>query len=204
MKRLVIMHPHKRRFNRPQHRRRLLLIAGALASILTLGALLSRFAVARGGVAGLRITSYDFSPGGFIPSRYTCSGQNVSPELAWSEPPADALTFALTVTDPDAPGHTFTHWVAFNLPLARRNLSPDIPKTSAIPGGGLQGINDFRRVGYDGPCPPHGNAHHYLFKLYALNIRLGLRPGATRREVELAMKGHVLAQAELTGLYGSH
>ncbi|MGH9377363.1 MAG: YbhB/YbcL family Raf kinase inhibitor-like protein [Terriglobia bacterium] len=148
------------------------------------------------------LASSEFPEGGFIPSRYTCSGQNVSPELRWNDSSARAVTFAVIVTDPDAPAGTWTHWVAYNLPAGSRQLPDAVPEGNQIQSGGVQGMNDFHHVGYGGPCPPPGKPHRYFFTLYALNTRLGLRPGATRNQVEQAMKGHVLAQAQLMGLYG--
>lgn len=155
-----------------------------------------------GGQPAFTLFSTVFSEHGFIPSRYTCSGQNVSPYLRWSAPPKGTVAYALTVTDPDAPSHTWVHWVAYNIPGAERELSGGVAKGNQIHTGGVQGLNDFHDVGYGGPCPPPGKPHRYFFTLYALNARLPLRPGATRRQVEQAMKGHVLAQATLIGMYG--
>jgi Raf kinase inhibitor-like YbhB/YbcL family protein len=142
-----------------------------------------------------------FPKGGDIPVKYTCSGDDVSPALSWSGAPQDAKSFALIVDDPDAPSGTFTHWVVYDLPATTRKLLENISQGDDVSGGGRQGRNDFRRVGYGGPCPPPGKAHRYFFKLYALNSTLNLPPGASRHDVEAAMREHVLAQAELVGKF---
>ncbi len=150
----------------------------------------------------LHLTSTAFEPNGTIPKKYTCDGPDVSPPLAWNDPPAGTQSFALIVDDPDAPAGTWVHWVLFNLPASARALPENVPKVEQIADGALQGRNDFRRIGYGGPCPPRGPAHRYFFKLYALDTRLGLRAGASKADVERAMAGHILAQGELVGRYG--
>jgi Raf kinase inhibitor-like YbhB/YbcL family protein len=142
-----------------------------------------------------------FPKGGEIPVKYTCSGDDVSPALSWSGAPQGAKSFALIVDDPDAPSGTFTHWVVYDLPASAHQLRERVSKTDDLSGGGRQGRNDFRRVGYGGPCPPPGKAHRYFFRLYALNAALNLPAGASRQDVEAAMRGHVLAQAELMGKF---
>lgn len=171
-----------------------LLLAGVLSPTLT--------AQQPTGHPAFTLSSTVFSEHGFIPSRYTCSGQNVSPYLRWSAAPKGTIAYALVVTDPDAPAHTWVHWVAYNLPAAEHDLPSGVAQGNQIHTGGVQGLNDFHDVGYGGPCPPPGKPHRYFFTLYALNARLLLPPGATRRQMEQAMKGHVLAQATLIGLYG--
>ncbi|MCL6480780.1 MAG: YbhB/YbcL family Raf kinase inhibitor-like protein [Firmicutes bacterium] len=150
----------------------------------------------------LHLTSTAFEPNGTIPKRHTCDGPDVSPPLAWNDPPAGTQSFALIMDDPDAPAGTWVHWVLFNLPASARALPENVPKVEQLADGALQGRNDFRRIGYGGPCPPKGPAHRYFFKLYALDTRLALRAGATRADVERAMAGHILAQGELVGRYG--
>lgn len=135
-----------------------------------------------------------FAAGAAIPARYTCDGADAVPPLAWSGAPAGTRTFTLIVDDPDAPGRTFVHWVLFNLPADAAAL-PESAKS------GEQGRTDFGTAGYGGPCPPPGKPHRYFFKLYALDGRLSLRPGATKADVERAMNGHILATAELMGIY---
>ena len=148
-----------------------------------------------------KVSTTAFQPGGDIPSKYTCTGPDVSPALSWSDPPAGTQSFALIADDPDAPVGTWVHWVAYDLPASTRQLAEAVPKTGAIPGGGVQGLNDFGKTGYGGPCPPPGKAHRYYFKLYALDSQLNLKPGATKKAVEQAMQGHILAQAEVMGRF---
>ena len=142
-----------------------------------------------------------FKEGADIPRPYTCEGADLSPALSWSEPPQKTQSFALIADDPDAPVGTWVHWVAWNIPAATRQLPEDVAKSTEITGGGRQGSNDFKRIGYGGPCPPPGKAHRYFFKLYALDAMLDLRPGAGKKDLEQAMKGHVLAEAQLMGKY---
>ena len=142
-----------------------------------------------------------FAPGGFIPRRFTCDASDVSPALLWTEPPPGTKSFALIEDDPDAPSGTFVHWLAYDLAASSRRLPEAMPKDDQMPGGGRQGINGFSRTGYSGPCPPPGRPHRYFIRLYALDAKLNLRPAATRSELDAAMKGHILAQAELMGRY---
>ncbi len=142
-----------------------------------------------------------FKPGGDIPRKFTCDGPDVSPALTWSDPGANARSFALIADDPDAPVGTWVHWVVYNLPAGARKLAEGVPKQEEIQDGGRQGINDFGKAGYGGPCPPPGKPHRYFFKLYALDTTLNLESGATKKDVEQAMKGHILARAELMGRY---
>ena len=146
------------------------------------------------------LTSAAFQEGGAIPSRYTCDGEDLSPPLAWSEPPAGTRSVALISDDPDAPGKTWVHWVLYHLPPTSQGLPEGLPTAAQLPDGARQGTTDFGRSGYGGPCPPSGT-HRYVFTLYALETMLSLPPGATKRKVEGAMKGHVLAQATLMGTY---
>ncbi len=147
-----------------------------------------------------KLETKSFSPGGEIPRKYTCTGEDTSPELTWSEPPSGTQSLALIADDPDAPSGTWVHWVAYNLPPQTRSLAEGAGKGDTLPGGGMQGRNDFRRSGYGGPCPPPGKTHRYFFKLYALDTKLNLAV-ATKQELEAAMKGHVLAQAEVMGTF---
>ncbi len=150
----------------------------------------------------MKINSKVISSGGEFPKRNTCDGADVAPPLAWEDAPAGTQAFALILDDPDAPSGTFTHWLLWDLPASSRELPENLPKTAELPGGGKQGRNDFGKTGYGGPCPPPGKPHRYFFRLYALDKPLGLKGGAGRGELERAMKGHVLAQAELMGRYG--
>jgi Raf kinase inhibitor-like YbhB/YbcL family protein len=149
-----------------------------------------------------RLESAAFRTGGFIPRKYTCSGDNVSPALSWTEVPRGTQSLALIVADPDAPNGTWIHWIVYNVPPSMHSLPEAVPKTGDINAGARQGRSSFEDVGYGGPCPPPGDAHHYHFMLYALNARLSLGSGATRDQVDDAMRGHIIAKAELVGLYG--
>lgn len=152
----------------------------------------------------LMIESSAFDDGAAIPSKYTCQGQDVSPPLAWSGVPENARSLVLIVDDPDAPDPktpkmTWVHWVLYNIPPDASGLAEGIA-SAELPAGTQEGLNDWRRTGYGGPCPPVGR-HRYFHKLYALDTKLeGLRQ-PTKAELEAAMKGHVIARAELVGTY---
>jgi Raf kinase inhibitor-like YbhB/YbcL family protein len=148
----------------------------------------------------MRIESPAFSEGGAIPSPFTCDGRNVSPALSWSEVPAGTKSLALICDDPDAPAGVWVHWVAYGVPPGAGGFAEGIAPAPDLAGGGLQGRNDFGKLGYGGPCPPKGT-HRYEFKLYALDIEPKLESGATKAQLLRAMHGHVLAEAKLTGKY---
>jgi Raf kinase inhibitor-like YbhB/YbcL family protein len=150
----------------------------------------------------LQLMTTAFRAGGRIPDKFTCSGENVSPALSWSQPPARAQSFALIMDDPDAPAGTWVHWVVYDLPAAKRELQEHVLPGENVSGGGAQGVNDFSERDYGGPCPPPGKPHRYFFRLYALDTTLNLHGPARRQEVDSAMKGHVIAQAELMGTFG--
>jgi Raf kinase inhibitor-like YbhB/YbcL family protein len=146
-------------------------------------------------VAEFTLTSSAFANGGAIPSRYTCDGENLSPPLTWSGAPNGSRSLALIVDDPDAPVGTFTHWLAWGIDPEAGGLAEGQPAP-------VEGRNDFGVIGYGGPCPPPGHGpHRYFFNLYALDSELGLPPGASRLQLERALVGHVLAPAELVGIY---
>jgi Raf kinase inhibitor-like YbhB/YbcL family protein len=145
--------------------------------------------------------STSFSPGQPIPKKHTCDGPDLSTPLAWSDSPSGTKSFALIADDPDAPMGTWVHWVLYDLPADTRNLAEGIPKTETLPDGTMQGRNDFGRIGYGGPCPPTGKAHRYFFKLYALDQKTGLRPGAAKSDLLAAIKNHLLAETQLMGTY---
>ncbi|MBI3988628.1 MAG: YbhB/YbcL family Raf kinase inhibitor-like protein [candidate division NC10 bacterium] len=149
----------------------------------------------------LQLRSSAFEPGGMIPKQYTCDGPDISPPLRWTDPPPGTKSLALICDDPDAPVGTWVHWVLYGLTPEIRELPEGVPTQPTLPGGGKQGRNDFRKIGYGGPCPPKGPAHRYFFKLYALNAEPALGPGATKQELLNAMANHILAQAELMGRY---
>jgi Raf kinase inhibitor-like YbhB/YbcL family protein len=148
----------------------------------------------------LEISSTAFSEGEMIPTRYTCDGPDVSPDLSWSGVPDTAKSLALICDDPDAPMGTWVHWVLFNIPSSASGLPAEIPSDAALENGARHGTNDFRRLGYGGPCPP-GGTHRYYFKLYALDAVLNLDSGATKAELLEAMQGHILAESQLMGTY---
>ncbi|HXS76295.1 MAG TPA: YbhB/YbcL family Raf kinase inhibitor-like protein [Terracidiphilus sp.] len=140
-------------------------------------------------------------PNGNVPKEFTCDEEDKSPALSWTTPPASAKSLALTVTDPDAPGGTFTHWVLYNLPANINGLPEGVPKQGQLAHGGRQGKTDFGKVGYGGPCPPAGTAHRYVFTLYALDSMIDVPAGAPRNHVEAAMQGHVVGHGELVARY---
>lgn len=143
----------------------------------------------------LQLTSQAFNENGSIPSKYTCDGANISPPLGWTGAPPGTKSFVLIVDDPDAPSKVWTHWVVYN-------ISPTTVecREGKVPIGSLQGVNDFGKVNYGGPCPPSGT-HRYFFKLYALDTLLTLEEGATKQQVEKAIKPSILAEAHLVGTY---
>jgi Raf kinase inhibitor-like YbhB/YbcL family protein len=143
----------------------------------------------------IQVTSI-FNDGEKIPQVYTCDGGNISPPLSWSGVPSNTASLALIMDDPDAPAGTWVHWVLYN-------LQPDLTGIEqGKSGGGTQGINDFKRLGYGGPCPPKGTTHRYFIKVYALDTMLDLKSGATKAELESLMRGHIMAQGQLVGKYG--
>ncbi|MCX8108254.1 MAG: YbhB/YbcL family Raf kinase inhibitor-like protein [Verrucomicrobiae bacterium] len=148
----------------------------------------------------IKVTSTAFTEGGMIPKQYTCDGKDVSPPLAWEGVPVGAKTIAVICDDPDAPVGTWVHWVLFNLPATVKELPENVPTTKNLPNGAKQGVNDFGRIGYGGPCPP-GGTHRYYFKIYALDCELKLEAGATKAQLLKAMEGHILAQGQLMGKY---
>jgi hypothetical protein len=155
-------------------------------------------------MAAMTLTSTGFRHEEPIPSKFTCEGQNVSPELSWSGLPESARALVLICDDPDAPDPkapkmTWVHWVLYNIPVSCTSL-PEAVAASALPQGTRQGINDWKRTGYGGPCPPIGQ-HRYYFKLYAVDRPLPDMVNATKADIEKAMEGHILGQTVLMGTY---
>jgi len=148
----------------------------------------------------IKLESSAFKDGQSIPKQYTCDGVNISPPLEWSGVPKNGKTLAIICDDPDAPAGTWVHWVVYNLHADDLGLIENTPATDKLTGGGLQGKNDFGKIGYGGPCPPSGT-HRYFFKLYALDAETDLKPGATKSDLLKAMEGHVTAQGQLMGTY---
>lgn len=147
-----------------------------------------------------QLTSPAFDHKGLIPSKYTCKGEDVSPALNWNNPPADTLSYGLIMDDPDAPVGTWVHWVIYNIPSTRNMLPESVPSEWIMDGLGVNGTNSWKKAGYGGPCPPLGS-HRYFFRLYALSKILELGPGANKPELIKAMQGHILATAELMGVF---
>jgi Raf kinase inhibitor-like YbhB/YbcL family protein len=143
----------------------------------------------------LKISSPAFENGGKIPKKYTCDGANVNPLLKVENVPSNAKSLALVFDDVDAPRGTYVHWILWNMAPGVREI-----KENSIPEGVVQGVNDFRKMNYGGPCPPR-RAHKYVFKIYALDTLLNLNPNGTKKDLEKAMEGHIISRAELTGLY---
>lgn len=149
----------------------------------------------------MKITSSAFTHEGKIPQQFTCEGQDISPDLSWSDAPKETKSFALILHDPDAPRpNGFVHWVLYNIPASVAHVNQDVSKNASVPELGLQGRNDAGKTAYMGPCPPSGS-HRYFFRLYALRDKLDLGPRATYNEVIAAMEGKIIEQAELMGIY---
>lgn len=149
----------------------------------------------------VKMTSPAFAEGAFIPVRYTCDGENISPPLTWTPPPPETASLALITDDPDAPSGVWVHWVLYNLPGDATGLPEAVATTQTLANGAVQGNNSSNNLGYRGPCPPRGSAHRYFFKLYALDAKLNLAPGATKADLLKAMNDHILAEGQLMGRY---
>jgi Raf kinase inhibitor-like YbhB/YbcL family protein len=161
------------------------------------GALVAR----AGSVLAFELTSTAFPHDGTIPERLTCDGGDLSPALAWKDPPGQTKAFALVCDDPDAPAGVWVHWVIYGIAGTVHALAEGLPPEPTLPDGSRQGVSDFKRPGYGGPCPPRGQAHRYFFRLYALDADPGLPPGATKRELLQAIEKHTLGTALLMGRY---
>jgi Raf kinase inhibitor-like YbhB/YbcL family protein len=153
--------------------------------------------------AQMTFTSSDFTNNSRLPKDLTREGANKSPAFQWSNIPDGTLSFALTCTDPDAPGGTFVHWIIFNVPAQSSSLKSEIAQSATLSDGSCQGQNDFGTIGYDGACPPVGHGtHRYIFTLYALDTKLSLPAGTTiYKQLTEAMSGHILESATYTGTY---
>ena len=151
--------------------------------------------------SGFTLTSTAFAPGAEIPEQYTCKGADISPPLQWMGAPKKAASFALIMDDPDAPAGVWVHWVMWNVPQSAHSLPENVDKREQLDDGARQGPNSFRKVGYNGPCPPAGPTHRYFFRLYALDEKLELAAPSSRADLDTAMKGHVLAQSEYMGTF---
>jgi Raf kinase inhibitor-like YbhB/YbcL family protein len=178
------------------------------ATIITAGVLLaasiwiSPVSGAESKGVSMELKSSAFTEGANIPRKHTCDAEDVSPLLRWEDVPAGTKAFVLIADDPDAPVGTWVHWVIYDLPPETKELAEGTAKTETLEHGAKQGMNDFRRVGYGGPCPPPGRPHRYFFKLYALDAPTNLKPRATKQQLLDAIKGHILCEAQLVGRYG--
>jgi Raf kinase inhibitor-like YbhB/YbcL family protein len=178
-----------------------------LIRLLAAGAaLLAASAAARGAMPAPSEPTFTldcpaFRDGRPLPSKFTCAGANVSPALQWNGAPEGTRSFALVCDDPDAPGGGWVHWVLYAIRATAHALPEQIAPTETLPDGSRQGLNSFRKIGYGGPCPPAGERHRYVFTLYALDTFPDLAPQATKRVLLAAIKGHLLAEARLTGLF---
>jgi Raf kinase inhibitor-like YbhB/YbcL family protein len=147
------------------------------------------------------LASSAFEHKGKIPQKFSCKGDDVSPELTWSDVPEGTVSFALIVDDPDAPGGTWVHWVYYDIPGNLQKLPEGVKRDRQLADGSRNGSNSWGKIGYNGPCPPAGSQHRYFFKLYALSASIELNPGATKPDVLKAMQGHILGTAEIMGTY---
>ncbi len=148
----------------------------------------------------ISVSSSAFQEGGMIPAKYTCDGNDLSAPLKWTGAPEGTKSIAVICDDPDAPVGTWVHWVMWNIPPGVRELAEGVPPKPELADGSRQGISDFGRPGYGGPCPPSG-AHRYYFKVYALDTTLDLPAGTRKADLLRAMKGHILAEGQLMGKY---
>jgi len=149
----------------------------------------------------MQIESPAFKDGENIPVKYTCDGKDISPEILWKDILEEVKSLALICDDPDAPLKTWVHWVIYNIPPESEKLNEDIKPVKTLEDGTLQGINNFRNIGYGGPCPPRGAPHHYHFKVYGLDVKLDVKAGITKKELLNKMEGHIIAKGEIVGLY---
>ena len=175
----------------------LIICAAAVCALSTTGSMLAPPELHR----KMELSSVAFKDGQPIPSQFTCDDKNISPALAWKGAPEGTESFVLIVDDPDSPTGVWTHWVMFNLPADSLGLAEDAVKSKTTSPSVRQCLNDFKNIGYGGPCPPAGKAHRYFFKLFALDTPLNLQSGASRKDVEAAMTKHILAQGQLVGTY---
>lgn len=150
----------------------------------------------------MQLKSPAYQAGSMIPVRYTCEGENISPEFSWSDPPAETKSLAFLLFDSDSPRDGgFTHWMVYNIEPDINQIDEDTPKLERVPGLGCQGLNDSGKIGYVGPCPSSGIQHRYFARLFALDTELDLRPGASYQELVAAMDGHILEHSALMGTY---
>lgn len=176
-----------------------IIVIGLVASFYWVATILTSYEKVT--VTSFKLSSKEFDNGEVIPIKYTCDGMDISPPLQWDGYPSNTKSFVLIVEDVDAPGRVFTHWLMYNIPGNVDKLEEGVEKIERLPSGALQGVNDFNEVGYGGPCPPPGKPHRYIFRIYALDETLDLKPRLSKKELLDSIKGHVIGEAELTGLY---
>ncbi len=175
----------------------------AIALLCVAGAACARSPSKEAGMTvKIALTSTAFREGEPIPVKHTCDGPDVSPPLSWKGVPGGARSIALLCEDPDAPVGLWVHWVIWGIPPDSTSLPEGVTKDKVLPTGAAQGTNDFKRIGYGGPCPPQGKPHRYFFRIYALDSTLTLTPGATRKELLKAIEGHAIGEGVLMGTYG--
>lgn len=170
-------------------------------SIIAFIACASQNALAAESAGKLSVSSTVFNTGQAIPKQYTGEGKDVSPPLKWTAGPKGTQCYAISVEDPDAPRGTWWHWIIANIPSKITELPEGASQGKSVPSGSIEGINDFKKAGYNGPLPPKGQNHHYHFKVVALNSPVKLNPGCSKEQYEEAIKGHITAQGELVGTY---
>jgi len=170
----------------------------AVSSLLTKVIMLIACCTINRSVMNMEVKSGNFRSMEFIPAEFTCDGQDISPQLSWKNIPRKARSIAIICDDPDAPSGTWVHWVCYDIPAQVNSVDASIPHGDTLPFSGRQGITDFGKNGYNGPCPPSG-IHRYFFKVYALDIFLNIPAGRTASELEKAMKGHIVGYGELVG-----
>lgn len=180
-------------------KRIVLVLVIAVIAILTL-LVFSQKGNNNGVAMKITIKSESFGKNDLIPSKYTCDGKNISPQLSWDKPSDKIKTFAIIVNDPDAPGGNFIHWIIFNIPDSILSLPEDVTPMRNIPEEAALGTNSFGHIGYNGPCPPSG-AHRYFFRIYGLDTSIKLEAGIEENDLLKAMKNHVVAEGELMGKY---
>jgi Raf kinase inhibitor-like YbhB/YbcL family protein len=173
-------------------------IISCLLFFIGITCLILPYATAEGGT--MKLISPAFDEGGMIPEKYTCDGADLSPPLKWDALPEGTKSLALICDDPDAPMGTWVHWVYYDIPVSTQGVPENVGADDRPGIGGTQGINDFHRIGYGGPCPP-GGTHRYYFKLYAIDTLLNLSPGATKKQLVNAMEKHIVGRVQLMGKY---
>jgi Raf kinase inhibitor-like YbhB/YbcL family protein len=149
----------------------------------------------------IAVETSSFLSGDNIPKRFTCGGTDLSPEIHWPSPPSGTRSLAIVMDDPDSP-FGYVHWLVYDIPVEAHGIAEGASSQAGLPLGAVEGINSYHTVGYIGPCPPGAKPHHYILRLYALDVPLGLPPGRTKAQLAAAVKDHVLAEGQITGLYG--